>query len=142
MELLYELFALFLLSSIFFAVDGNRCDNGNLILFVHHFIATFFRFWWLSNNIYMLFLFAVAHFIYISVRMMNGNKCPLTKMHNEECGRPYDTKFDDLFNKIGLSKYDWWITYGDKIMVVVLWIFVVYKLYQKQRVLKKFNGKR
>ncbi len=54
-------------------------------------------------------------------------------MHNKACEMPENTKFDDLFNKIGLSKFDWWIAYGDKIMVVVLWIFVIYKLFRKQR---------
>ena len=132
MKLLYEVVALFLVSSFFFLIDRNRCGKGNLILFVHHFVATFFRFWWLSSNVYMLVVFAIAPFVYFTVRTMNGDKCPLTIMHNEACGRPYHTKFDDFFHKIGVSKYDWWIKYGDKIMVVLLWIFVIYKLSRKE----------
>ena len=142
MKLEHELLALLALSTFFFAIDRNRCNDGNLILFFHHLIGTFFRFWWLSNNYYLLVLFALSPFLYFSVRMLNNDRCPLTKMHNKKCILPENTKFDDLFNKIGLSKFDWWMKYGDKIFVVVVWFFVVYKLYRKERSTRDSKGQR
>ena len=139
MKLLYELLALLVLSSFFFYIDRNRCSQGNGILFAHHIIATFFRFWWLSNNLVLLVVFAITPFFYLPIRMFNGNKCFLTQMHNKACGNPVNLKFDDIFNKIGLSTCDWWINVGDKVMVVVVWIIVMIKLIQNHG-LKYENG--
>ena len=128
MKLYKELALLTALSFIFFLLDKNRCGKGDLLLFVHQFTSTFFRFWWLSNNIYLLLCYSVAPIIYVVVHALNHHRCFLTVMHNKMCGRSPRTTFNDVFGMVGLNDCDWWQKYGVHAFLIVTWGIVLYKI--------------
>ena len=139
MQLYTELLLLAVLSFVFFLLDKNRCNKGNLLLYVHQLTNTFFRFWWLSNNVYLLLCYSVAPLIYLGFRELNHHLCFLTVMHNKMCGRPSRAMFNDVFGMIGLNEYDWWKKYGIHAFLVVTWIIVLYKINKHIPFLSKFN---
>ena len=133
MKLLKELLLLLAVGCFFFIIDKNRCGKADTLLFVHHVICSFSRFWWLSNNLYMLLFFAVSPMIYYMFRLSNQNRCFITLMHNKECVKPADLKFNDVFGVIGLNKMDWWENYGYKIFLLTSWLFVMYKITNRRK---------
>ena len=54
-------------------------------------------------------------------------------MHNKECVKPADLKFNDVFGVIGLNKMDWWENYGYKIFLLTSWLFVMYKITNRRK---------
>jgi hypothetical protein len=65
--------------------------------------------------------------------LANHNKCILTELHNNECGKPDDLFFDDIFNRLGLKNYDWWGGFGHTIFMTTVWLIAMYKIVNRRK---------
>lgn len=133
MNFLKELLLLLIVTLFFFFTDKNRCGKGDHILFAHHFMSTFFRLWWLSNNLYMLLFFSVGPVVHLLFNFANHSKCILTQLHNNGCHKPENHIFADIFDKLGFKKLDWWDKIGHYIFTITVWLIAVYKIVNRRK---------
>lgn len=72
----------------------------NLLLFFHHFLASFLIFGWLSNDVKFLKIYVcTVAVVYISW-ILFSDYCLLTVYTNRLCNIPEDIPFESLYSKI------------------------------------------
>jgi len=59
----------------------------------------------------------------------NDNKCILTQIHNKLCDRNENKEFNDLFNIVGLKKYNWWNQWGHFVYLGICFGIALMKIY-------------
>lgn len=115
-------------SLISFYYDHNRCQYGNDILYIHHFVNIFANFGWLSNNRLILMIYLLAPIIVIIHWKTNNGKCILTQLHNKACNRHEDKVFDDVFNLLEMKQFDWWNHWGHYVYLAMCFMIATYKI--------------
>ena len=98
------------------------------ILLLHHYLQLFSNFGWLFNNKYILIYYIFIPFITILHWYTNNNKCILTQIINKLCNNNEDVYFNDIFNMIGLKKYNIWNDYLHYIYLLFVIFYTIYKL--------------
>ena len=124
----YLVLFILILSSLIFSVDETRCNESNTLLFTHNIISNFGNFAWLSDNIYILYIFLICSIVTLIQWLFNSNLCKLTEMHNKACGLNKRHQFHELFYNIGLKDYSFWNEYGHHLFVITTVFIALMKI--------------
>jgi hypothetical protein len=103
--------------------------NFNVKLLFHHIIIMFIFFGWLSNNKYLLVLYAFIPFILIIHWKINNNRCVMTEDINSMCGLDKDEYVRDFLYLIGFKKSKYYDPFY-KTFLLFTFVYVIYKLYK------------
>ena len=106
-----------ILSIIFYDIDYNKCNKGNLILFIHHYIDIFNHIGWLSNNRTILLIYLFTPILILIHWLTNHNLCILTEIHNKICNNKIDKPFNNIFHYLNIDT-------TTHVMILILFIFI------------------
>ena len=98
--------------------------KGELLLFIHHIVGVYIYLGgFLFNPVYHLIfvMIIVVHWI------TNNNRCELTVITNKYCGHSDDYKFQDLSQKLKLTKIHKDIHYFILFGIIIFDIINIYK---------------
>ena len=109
----------------------NPYFHGKLLL--HHIIVIFIFFGWLSNDQYILFIYAFVPFILITHWNTNQNRCAMTETVNKMCDLGQDEYIRDFVYMIGLKKSKYYDTIYRSFLFFSFSV-VIYKLYKLYRI--------
>ena len=132
---------LILFSFTIFLYDINskemkKCINNNnnikikmfSLLFIHQLLQVFGNFSWLFNNKIIIKIYVITIILYIFFMYFIKNKCFLTELINKICKWNNRTRFNDIFQIIGLKKYDSWNNFYHYIYMLFTIFIAIYKI--------------
>ncbi len=133
MNYLHTIIFIFVLTTVSYYIDRYRyCKNGtfksSILLFIHHLLNIFANFGWATTSIPVLYFYLCAPVITALHWATNNGKCFLTQEYNRICGLPDDLPFNDMFNIIGLKRYNWWNNIGHYIYLGLALALALYKV--------------
>lgn len=142
MKLLYEIFFLVLVSTIFFLIDifiysrdcldryPNERTKVYSILWIHHLVAIFIIFGWLSTSRVVLYTYILLLIVVFLHWNLNNGRCIITQIVNRMCGYDEMAQFNDFFQLIGVKKYKIWDDYLVYVYIIIAVMISIYKLYR------------
>jgi len=136
---------LFLLSVIFdiilthktreciFTQSDNNYNRIEIIfhLITHHFFNTFLNFGWIIDNFYIHIIHIITCIIIIIYWVANDYKCDYTIYVNKLCNWSEDKYFNDIFEIIGVKKYNVWHTVIHPLILLFIIIYSISKIIKK-----------
>ena len=126
----YEILILYVLIQYYWDRSTTYCNTtkGEILLFIHHCInAYIFLGGFLFNTVYHLLFIIIVLIHWIT----NDNKCYITEITNEYCGYETDKKFQDLLQKLNISRI------YENIHWIILIGILIYDIVKIQKKYKK-----
>ena len=99
-----------------------------ILLILHHIFNIFANFGWLFYSHTLLILYVISIPTMYLHWYINNNKCRVTSIINNMCGWEDKTYFNDMFNMLGLKKYESWDTIYHNVLIGVGISIAIYKI--------------
>ena len=128
------LYFLLIISFLFFMIDVSTlkckiyCNPGfYLFLYLHHLLAAFLYFGWLSKNKSILIFYDFLIFLIILHWFTNDQKCICTQIVNYYCGIADDEGFHDIFYFTGIKQNQWFNNFIYSYLIIAF-IYSAFKI--------------
>ena len=124
----YIIFSTFILFQYLWDRLTSECSSikGELLLFIHHIVGVYIYLGgFLFNSVYHLMFVVIILIHWVT----NNNRCELTVITNKYCGNPKEYRFQDLSQKLNLTKIHKDIHYFILFGIIIFDIINIYYKY-------------